>query len=243
MRQVPLTVCHVREHAVTTSSVSTVPGSWPADRILSRGVTLARRQDRGLDVVPRLLAGRAAAVLLELSGGAQVLVAGTRGTGNWSWPGLGSVSNQLAARASCPLLLVPDDGIWRDGPVVVGVDGTPSSQHAAGFAFEEAHLRHVPVLAVCWSQEQARPRARPGYGAASTQMWHFPSRPRPVTRRRRCARWLTLRRCWSWGHTMPVTCRACCSGLWPMKCCRTRHTRSRLSINGDPVHALFCAGS
>ena len=86
MRQVSLTVCHVREHAVTTSSVSTVPGSWPADRILSRGVTLARRQDRGLDVVPRLLAGRAAAVLLELSGGAQVLVAGTRGTGNWSCP-------------------------------------------------------------------------------------------------------------------------------------------------------------
>jgi nucleotide-binding universal stress UspA family protein len=163
MRQVPLTVCHVREDPAAARSVGTEPGSWAADRILSRGVTLARQQDRGLDVVPRLLAGSAAAALLELSDGAQMLVAGTRGTGNWSWPGLGSVSNQLAARASCPLLFVPDDGIWRDGPVVVGVDGTPSSQRAAGFAFEEAHLRRVPVLAVCWSQEpvQAEGSAEP----------------------------------------------------------------------------------
>jgi nucleotide-binding universal stress UspA family protein len=164
MRQVPLTVCHVREDPTTMRSDGTGPRSWAADRTLSRGVTLGRQQDRVLDVVPRLLGGSAAAALLELSDGAQMLVAGTRGTGNWSWPGLGSVSNQLAARASCPLLLVPDDGIWRDGPVVVGVDGTPSSQRAAGFAFGEAHLRHVPVLAVCWSQE-------PGQAEGSAGPW------------------------------------------------------------------------
>jgi len=164
MRQVPLIVCHVREDRAVVRSVGTGPGSWAADRTLSRGVTLARQQDRRLDVVPRLLAGPAAAALLELSDGAQMLVAGTRGTGNWSWPGLGSVSNQLAARASCPLLLVPDDGIWRDGPVVVGLGGTPSSQRAAGFAFEEAHLRHVRVLGVCWSLE-------PGQAEGSAGPW------------------------------------------------------------------------
>lgn len=87
-----------------------------------------------------------------------MLVAGTRGTGNWSWPGLGSVSNQLASSAACPLLLILDDGIWRNGPVVTGVDGTPSSRRAIGFAFDEAHLRRVPVLAVCWSLEPAQAR-------------------------------------------------------------------------------------
>jgi len=163
-RRVPLTVCHVREERAAARSVGTGPGSWAADRTLSRAVALARQQDRELDVVPRLLAGSAAAALLELSEGAQMLVAGTRGTGTWSWPGLGSVSNELAARASCPLLFVPDDGIWRDGPVVVGVDGAPSSQRAAGFAFEEAYLRHVPVLAVCWSQE-------PGQAEESAGPW------------------------------------------------------------------------
>jgi nucleotide-binding universal stress UspA family protein len=60
------------------------------------------------------------------------------------------VSGQLATSALCPLLLIPDDGLWREGPVVLGVDGGPSSERAAGFAFEEAHLRHVPVVAVCW---------------------------------------------------------------------------------------------
>lgn len=162
MRQVPLTVCHAREAPVTVRSVGTGPGSSAADPHPGPRVALARQQDRGLNVLPRLLTGSAAAALLELSNGAQMLVAGTRGTGNWSWPGLGSVSNQLAARAPCPLLLVPDDGIWRDGPVVVGVDGTPSSERAAGVAFEDAHLRHVPVLAVCWSQEPDRAESSAG---------------------------------------------------------------------------------
>jgi nucleotide-binding universal stress UspA family protein len=154
MRRVPLAVCHVRE-AAPARPAGTGPAPSAAGRTLARGVALARRT-AGLEVVPRLLAGPAAAALLQASDGAEMLAAGTRGTGNWSWPGLGSVSNQLAAGALCPLLLVPDDGVWREGPVVVGVDGTPSSQRAAGFAFEEAHLRHVPVLAVCWSDERGQ---------------------------------------------------------------------------------------
>jgi hypothetical protein len=60
--------------------------------------------------------------------------------------------------------LVPDDGLWRERPVVTGVDGGPSSERAAGFAFKEAHLRHVPVVAVCSSPE-------PGAAEAQTRLW------------------------------------------------------------------------
>jgi nucleotide-binding universal stress UspA family protein len=35
------------------------------------------------------------------------------------------------------------------GPVVLGVDGSACSRAAAVFAFEEAELRHAPLLAVC----------------------------------------------------------------------------------------------
>lgn len=156
MRRVPLTVCHVREAAGAGPGAGAGPAPSDSVRTMARAVTLARRQHPDLDVVPRLAAGPVAEALLQASEGAEMLVAGTRGAGDWSWPGLGPVSNSLAATASCPLLLVPDDGIWRDGPVVVGVDGTPWSQRAAGFAFEEADLRHVPVLAVCWSQERGQ---------------------------------------------------------------------------------------
>lgn len=152
LRKVSLTVCHALEPGA---------GKYPAvagfaDPTLARGVALACDQNFRLHVVPRLVAGPAAPALLEVSGDAEVLVVGTRGTGRWSWPGLGSVSEQLASSESCPLLLVPDDGIWRDGPVVVGVDGTPSSERATGFAFDEAHLRNVGVLAVCWSPDPAQ---------------------------------------------------------------------------------------
>jgi nucleotide-binding universal stress UspA family protein len=163
MRRVRLTVCLAWQAESPVSAADAGRAAEEAGRTLARGVMLASRQIAGLDVVPRLLPGPAAAGLLEAAVGAELLAAGTRGTGNWSWPGLGSVSNQLAAGASCPLLLVPDDGIWREGPVVAGVDGSASSQRAAGFAFEEAHLRHAGVLAVCWSD--------PGQDDEITGMW------------------------------------------------------------------------
>lgn len=160
LRRVPLTVCHVREDAAAVDPAD----AGLEDPVLARGVALACSQEWALHVVPRLVGGPPAAALLKASDGAEMLAAGTRGTGKWSWPGLGSVSEQLASRAACPLLLVPDDGIWRSGPVVVGVDGASSSQRVAGFAFDEAHLRHVPVLAVCWSPE-------PGEAERITMPW------------------------------------------------------------------------
>ena len=68
---------------------------------------------------------------------------------------LGSVSVALAAHAACAVAVVrphiAEDEPPADGPVVVGADGSPDSEDALAFAFEEAAWRKAPLVAVhCW---------------------------------------------------------------------------------------------
>lgn len=77
---------------------------------------------------------------------AAVVVLGTRGLGGFTGLLLGSTAVALAAHAHCPVVTVRDD--FHDGPVVVGVDGTPTSEAAIAFAFAEASTRGTGLAAV-----------------------------------------------------------------------------------------------
>jgi nucleotide-binding universal stress UspA family protein len=85
--------------------------------------------------------------LIEESRTASALVLGTRGLGGFTGLLLGSTAVSLAGRACCPLLVVREDGDG-DGPVVVGVDGTPAGEEAIAFAFAEASARGGRLVAV-----------------------------------------------------------------------------------------------
>jgi nucleotide-binding universal stress UspA family protein len=81
-----------------------------------------------------------------------MVVVGCRGHSELPGLRLGSVSWQVAGHAAGRVVVVPDR--WRPvneapGPVVAGVDGSPASQAALSFAFEEAALRDVPLVALC----------------------------------------------------------------------------------------------
>jgi nucleotide-binding universal stress UspA family protein len=160
IRGVPLTVCHAWEVPLSVHDITpatTEPTRRAAKRTLARGIEVAGRHASGVPVRGRLLTGPAAPALAYASENAELLVAGTRGAGGSAWLGLGSVSSQLTTHARCPVEVVRGDGSWRGGGIVVGVDGSSSSQNAAGFAFEEAALRGVPVTALCSCWEPSVP--------------------------------------------------------------------------------------
>jgi nucleotide-binding universal stress UspA family protein len=103
---------------------------------------------------PELTLERAPVVpgLLHESGSAAMLVLGTRAQHGLTGLLVGSVSVALAGRAHCPVVIArgrtEHDTTLLDGPVVVGVDGTPAGEAALAFAVEHAATHGRTLIAV-----------------------------------------------------------------------------------------------
>jgi nucleotide-binding universal stress UspA family protein len=98
--------------------------------------------------------GRPTEELLRACESADLLVVGSRGLGGFRGLLLGSVSDQVAHHASCPVLIARSTGrpVRKDlhgGVIVVGVDGSAESGQALRFALEEAGLRQATLRVVC----------------------------------------------------------------------------------------------
>lgn len=88
----------------------------------------------------------AVSALLDVSARARLLVTGEP-VGAISGLFGGSPDIDLAAHAHCPVVVVRGREA-AEGPVVVGVDGSPLSEAAIAWAFEEASLRNAPLTAM-----------------------------------------------------------------------------------------------
>ena len=122
------------------------------EEILTKGARYAGSALGPEMVRPVLARGPAAGVLCERGGAAEMVVAGSRGHGGVVGLRLGSVAWQVAMHAHGPVVIVR--GQWHvadhaPGPVVAGLDLSPASRAVAAFAFREAELHGVPLLAVC----------------------------------------------------------------------------------------------
>jgi nucleotide-binding universal stress UspA family protein len=73
------------------------------------GEVCATVDTAGLEIEQRLLKGRAADTLIAASDGADMLVVGSRGRGGFRGLLLGSVSQQIAHHARCPVVIVRAD--------------------------------------------------------------------------------------------------------------------------------------
>lgn len=103
-----------------------------------------------LRLTTRLQAGSAVETLVDESRSAEVVVVGSRGSGGFYDLLVGSTTLHLASHACCPVVAVPAPapGEPERHGVVVGVDGSPLSEHAVALAFEAADELHEDLTAL-----------------------------------------------------------------------------------------------
>jgi nucleotide-binding universal stress UspA family protein len=112
-----------------------------ADEVLCSAIRQARVLGGDVDVHPVLEAGRPAVVLLRRAVAAALVVLGSTGRGGFAALLLGSTSLQVAMHASCPVVVLRDHATGAgpaSGRIVVGTDGSPTSDSALRFAFARA---------------------------------------------------------------------------------------------------------
>lgn len=119
---------------------------------LAAAAAVAALQSPGVEVESQLVVGHPVEVLREESARAQVVVIGDRGLSRIDDLLVGSVAVALSAHGRCPVVVVRGRDPGTALPVVVGVDGSATSDTAITFAFDAAAARFVPLVAVhAWS--------------------------------------------------------------------------------------------
>lgn len=168
MRHVALRLVHVVAPVVTPvepwveppspTSLSKYQEDWSHQFVEeSRRVAVdATSPDRASHITCEVLFAPVVPALVDLSRQADMVVVGCRGQGAVSRSLLGSVSSGLVQHAHCPVCVVHDEdppaSRSSEAPVVVGIDGSPTSELATGIAFDEASRRGVELVALhAWS--------------------------------------------------------------------------------------------
>ncbi|HEV7849465.1 MAG TPA: universal stress protein [Mycetocola sp.] len=117
-------------------------------QMLASAEELARTVAPGLEVATETRVGDPQADLIALSRDVEMVVVGSDSTGQDTSRRHGNRGFRIAAASTTPVAVVPAvDYSGRSG-VVVGVDGSPSSEHALVFAVEEAERLGQPLIAV-----------------------------------------------------------------------------------------------
>jgi nucleotide-binding universal stress UspA family protein len=118
-----------------------------AQRIVAEALAVAVSAQPGLHATGDVVVGTPANVLLGQADNATLVVVGDRGLGGFTSLLVGSVAIQVAAHASCPVVVTRGEA-WRPGDILLGVDDSPDGQRAVDFAFEEASMRGVGIIAL-----------------------------------------------------------------------------------------------
>ena len=134
------------------------------EKVLAEVETAIRRRHPDLDIGSDLLLESPVQALVERTDDARLLVLGSRGMGGFHGMLVGSTAVALVAHGHCPVAVIrgrADGGPPpTEGPVVVGVDTSPTSEAALASAFDEASWRGAELVAVhAWIEFDGEPPA------------------------------------------------------------------------------------
>ncbi len=168
IRRQPITLMHVVEPVVVTWPVRYLEAGyrrWQEDHAelvieLAQKVAQAAIGDSKVAIQSEVRHGTVGTELIGASKKAMMTVSGSRGLGGIGAGLLGSVSRGLLHYARGPVAVIrpSDEQPDRSLPVLLGVDGSPASEAATAFAFDEASRRGVDLLALhAWSDVSTVP--------------------------------------------------------------------------------------
>jgi nucleotide-binding universal stress UspA family protein len=126
-------------------------------QLLAEAESAIREVHPDLDISVDLQTAAPVPSLLAQTEDALLLVLGSRGTGGFRGMLVGSTAVALVAHGDCPVAVIrgatEDASPPAEGSVVVGVDGSPTSDAAIATAFDEASWRRAGLVAVhAWSE-------------------------------------------------------------------------------------------
>ena len=161
IRDIPLTLMHVANPAASTWSQAPLLddfAEWQKAEgrsILANALKIAHDTAGSTLRIPvdtEFLSSTTVPTLVDLSNDAKLIVVGTNGRGALARDLLGSVSSGLVRHAHCPVAVIREEHSPRphsaQDPVLVGIDGSPTSELATAIAFEEASRRRVGLIAL-----------------------------------------------------------------------------------------------
>jgi nucleotide-binding universal stress UspA family protein len=128
-------------------ALNEITAAEEADRILAAARTLAA-QIGVTEISAEQVDAAPAPALIAASGSAQLVVVGARGHGALGGIVIGSVSQHVSRHAACPVVVVREPADPRANRIVVGLDGSPESDKALGFAFDAASRAGAPLVAI-----------------------------------------------------------------------------------------------
>ena len=161
MRGVPLTLMHVQDPVSRTWSqakvLQEVSGWQEAEGrgILANASKIAHdiaNDTSQITINGELQFAAPGPTLVDRSEDADLIVVGTDGRGALARGLLGSISSGLVRHAHCPVAVIHDEDPLMphpaQAPVLLGIDGSPTSELATRIAFDEASRRRVGLIAL-----------------------------------------------------------------------------------------------